>query len=329
MITQFQPITTAFSMLGHYDMILGMNFRKTIQLLLSIGCLCTCLVRNAYTLLDYGDWAGSNSRGAPYIQLMSITNSQQAQQDFIQVRLNGQNTLGDPQWALLPASQEQHSPVSEAEKKRMYQEMILSRWPDIFIGCFILILIIIGICIWKCCCRRGKDGRRGCICCSCCGRCGRRNKKHRSTILDKNIPALPSTIHDHGLEDEKPKAMFIPLEHQGHGQVNQSAPPFDDYGRPCSFSSIAKMPHPPTVYGSEYDESRRSPAPPYPGIHNNPYGTYDDGYSPQTSRVQLLEERQQSFVGGFPPGLEPQAYDAPYGHPPNQGYYAQNHRDYY
>ena len=322
MITQFQPITTAFSMLGHYDMILGMNFRKTPHCSFPCDCLCTCLVRNAYTLLDYGDWTGSNSRGVPYIQLMSITNSQQAQQDFMKVRLNGQNTLSDPQWALLPASQEQHSPVSEAEKKRLYQELILSRWPDILIVCFVLILIIIGLCIWKCCCRRGKDGRRRCICCC------RRNKKHSSTILDKTIPALPSTIHD--LEDEKPKSVYIPLEHQGHGQTNQSVPPFDDYGRPCSFSSIAKMPLPPTAYGSEYDESRRSsPAPPYPGIHNNSYGTHDDGYSPQTSQVQLLDERQQSFVGGFPPGLEPQAHDAPYGHPPSQGYYAQNHRDYY
>jgi hypothetical protein len=272
-------------------------------------------------LLDYGDWTGSKSRGVPYIQLLSITNSQQAQQDFIQVRLNGQNTLNDPQWALLPSSQMQHSPVSEAEKKRMYEEMILSRWPDIFVGCFILTLILIGVCIWKCCCRRGKDGRRRCVC------CGSRNKKHKSTILETQMPALPSTIHD--TEDEKPKAMYIPMEQQGHGQMNQSVPPFDDYGRPCSLSSIAKVPLPPSAYGSEYDENRRSPAPPYPGIHNSgTYGTYDD--LPHASRVQLLDERQQQFVGGFPPpGLEPQAYDAPYGHPPNQEYYAQDHQSYY
>ncbi|KAF8349191.1 aspartic peptidase A1 [Amanita rubescens] len=300
-IGAFQPITTAFSMLGQYDLILGMNF-----------------LRNVYTLLDYGDWTGSSSRGHPYIQLMSITNSQEAQQDFVQVRLNGQNTLGGPQWALLPASEEQHSPVSKAEKERKYQEMILSRWPDIFVGSFILILIMIGICIWKCCYRRGKDGRRRCTC------CGGRFKKRKPRQLEKDFPALPSTISG-STSPAKDEKTYIPLEEQS--PMKQTF--FDDYGRPYSTNSIVQVPLPPMVYGSEYGESRRSPAPPYPSVHNSPYASsYDVGHSPFASRAELVDEERQSFVGGFPPGLGQQSHDAPYGHPPNRGYSTQHYQGY-
>jgi hypothetical protein len=48
----------------------------------------------------------------------------------------------------------QHSPISDEEKKKKYQEMILSRWPYIFAGCFVFVLLVIGCCIWRCCKRR-------------------------------------------------------------------------------------------------------------------------------------------------------------------------------
>lgn len=115
------------------------------------------IVRNAYTLLDFGDWISDKSTdtGTPFIQLASITNSAQAQNDFVQIRFGGNNSLSDPKWALLPANQMQHSPVSAEEKKKKYQEMILSRWPYILVGCLVFILLIIGLCIWRCCCRKG------------------------------------------------------------------------------------------------------------------------------------------------------------------------------
>jgi hypothetical protein len=50
----------------------------------------------------------------------------------------------------------QHSPVSEEEKKKKYQEMILSRWPYIFVGCLVFVCLITGYCIWRCCCRKGR-----------------------------------------------------------------------------------------------------------------------------------------------------------------------------
>ncbi|KAF9483493.1 aspartic peptidase A1 [Pholiota conissans] len=143
-IGAFQPITSAFSLLGHYDMILGMSF-----------------LRNAYMLLDFGDWIGeSNDQDHPYIQLASIVNSAAARQDFVQVRLGGTDTISDPKWALLPADQMQHSPVSEEEKKKKYQEMVLSRWPYIFVGCLVFVLLVIGLLIWKCCCKRKQKNAK-------------------------------------------------------------------------------------------------------------------------------------------------------------------------
>ncbi|KAF8906169.1 aspartic peptidase domain-containing protein [Mucidula mucida] len=148
-IGSFQPITSAFSLLGNYDMIMGMNF-----------------LRNVYTKLDFGSWSGSNDdANDPYIQLLSITDVNQAHSDFVTVRLGGSDTTGDAKWQLLPTSEMQHSPVSEEEKKKKYQEMVLSRWPYILTGCLAAVLIIVGIVCWRCCCRRNKDGSKGAMCC--------------------------------------------------------------------------------------------------------------------------------------------------------------------
>jgi len=135
----FQPITSAFSLLGTYDMIMGMAF-----------------LRNTYTLLDFGNWVdvSSNDRSNPYVQLLPVTNVENAVAEFIKDRLGGVDTTGASQYALLPASQMQHSPVSAEEKKKEYQEMILSRWPYILGGCLVLVILLLGLVIWKCCCRR-------------------------------------------------------------------------------------------------------------------------------------------------------------------------------
>ncbi|KAF9013318.1 aspartic peptidase A1 [Cyathus striatus] len=142
-IGAFQPITSAFSILGNYDMILGMSF-----------------LRSAYTLLNFGEWTDDKTNEDPYIQMASIADYENAKQDFITVRLGGVDTTGDSKWDLLPADQMQHSPVSAEEKKKKYQEMILSRWPYIVTGCLVFIAIILGLCIWRCCCRRGKKNNQ-------------------------------------------------------------------------------------------------------------------------------------------------------------------------
>ena len=119
-------------------------------------------VRNTYTLLNFGDWIGTNgTQDHPFIQLASVTNVAAARNDFIQVRLGGNDTISDPKWALLPASQMQHSPISAEEKKKAYEEKILSRWPYILFGCLVFVLILLGLCVWRCCCRRGKKEGMG------------------------------------------------------------------------------------------------------------------------------------------------------------------------
>lgn len=115
-------------------------------------------MRNVYILLDYGDWVkdASNDRDDPYIQLLSTTDKTAAHNDFVQVRLNGIDTSNDPSHALLPADKGLKSPISSAEKKKMYEEEVLSRWPEIFVGCLAFVLIVVGVTTWRCCIRRRR-----------------------------------------------------------------------------------------------------------------------------------------------------------------------------
>ncbi|KAL4064161.1 aspartic peptidase domain-containing protein [Scleroderma yunnanense] len=134
----FQPISSAFSLLGEYDMILGMAF-----------------LRNTYSLINFGNLVkGGSNTNKPYVQMLPLTNEAAAVNDFIQVRTNGQNLIDSSQYALLPASQGQHSPESAEEKKHIYEEKVLSRWPYILVGCLAFALLILGCCIWRCCKRR-------------------------------------------------------------------------------------------------------------------------------------------------------------------------------
>ncbi|KAF8630946.1 hypothetical protein AX17_005303 [Amanita inopinata Kibby_2008] len=272
-IGTFQPITSAFSLFGHYDMILGMNF-----------------LRNAYALLDFGDWTDgtSDNRAHPYIQLMSVTHADAAKKDFVQVRLNGQDQTGDPRFALLPESQMQHSPVSEEEKKKKYQEMVLSRWPAIFVGCFIFTVLLVGSCVWKCCCRRGKDGRRRLV--------WRGRKDDGMGQLEKDGLALPSTIpgSGSGMRDSV-QPVYVPLEeHRNSGFTHMEKTPsgtYDVFARSSNAGTTAKIPAPSMTYGTEYDD-------------NGAYGSYNTHSPPYASRAQLVGQEQVPFTGGFPPGLE-------------------------
>lgn len=85
-----------------------------------------------------------------------MTNPATAHSDFVKVRLGGVDTTGDSEYALLSVDQMQHSPVSEEEKKKKYQEMILSRWPYILLGCLVFTLGLTGYCVWRCCCRKNR-----------------------------------------------------------------------------------------------------------------------------------------------------------------------------
>ncbi|KAH9980160.1 acid protease [Lactifluus volemus] len=138
----FQPISTAFSVFGNYDMILGMSF-----------------LRNVYSVFDYGNFVedSSNDRGDPYVQLLPLTNPTTAHADFVQVRLNGQDTTSSSSKALLPASQESHSPISAAEKKQHVIGAVARNWPYILFGSILFVLLVTGCCIYACCHRKRRS----------------------------------------------------------------------------------------------------------------------------------------------------------------------------
>ena len=127
---------------------------KLLHLPLLVADICP--VRNSYTLIDLGNFVEGSSRDdvSGFIQMLPLTNVQTAHDDFVKVRLNGQDTTSDPKWDLLPASEGQSSPESAAEKKAHLEEKILSRWPYILVGSLLGFILITGLIIWKCCCKR-------------------------------------------------------------------------------------------------------------------------------------------------------------------------------
>ncbi|KAF7987046.1 hypothetical protein HWV62_175 [Athelia sp. TMB] len=142
----FQPITSAFSLLGSYDLILGMGF-----------------LRNTYALYDYGNWVDESSidNGKPFVQLLPLTNPEKAHADFVKARLGGVDTTGSASQTLVPQSQAQTSPESEAEKKAHYEEDVISKWPYILAGCLIFVILCVSLIVWRCCCRRSKASGKG------------------------------------------------------------------------------------------------------------------------------------------------------------------------
>src|SRR5579863_3316372 len=125
-------------MLGHYDMILGMNTRKRHLIFRSCNRSSSFfslrrIVRNFYTLFDYGNFIedSSNDRSDPYVQLLSLTDPTTARADFVKIRLNGVDTTNSSSQTLLPASQESHSPISAAERKQHIEGAVARNWPYI------------------------------------------------------------------------------------------------------------------------------------------------------------------------------------------------------
>jgi len=136
-VGSFQPITSAFSLFGEYDIILGMAF-----------------LRNTYTYIDFGNFVPGKSRSNPFVRLLPITDREAAHTDFVNVRMNGVDVSGDPAHALLPLSQGKTSPVSSQEIQQQYEARILSHWPYVIGGGVVLVLIIVSFCTWRCCNRR-------------------------------------------------------------------------------------------------------------------------------------------------------------------------------
>jgi hypothetical protein len=332
-IGSFQPITSAFSLLGHYDMILGMSF-----------------LRNAYSLYDFGYWINvANEDEHPFMQMLSLTDPQAAQKDFVQVRLDGNSSaLNDPKYSLLAVADMQHSPISDEEKKKRYQEWILSRWPYIFTGCFAFVIIVTSIVIWKCCCQRGK--------CRCCckrkdgagmdagGIGGRGHKKGLSsgtgafghTKRDSYVPLetqnsrsvadlnSPSPYGKAAGAASSPRPSYAGSHRSEHnrGQYDSSySASAADLTAPYIPPHSPRSPHSPQHFGQNYEQGNYSTN----SVHS--YSGYQDGhgqqqpqqYPPQYQQQQYQEQQyqQQQQQGGY----YDQQQHAGYGHA-DGGYHA-------
>lgn len=155
---QFQPITTALD--GTFDTIMGMGFRMSSRACPLRSYLTVYIVRNTYTLVNFGDFVDGNpdNQSNPFMQLLSVTDPSQAHQDFVRARLNGTDTTGDSAHALLPASQGQHSPESLNEKAK---NTFYRNWPYIGAAVGLVLVAILAVVVFKCCCRSRQGPVKG------------------------------------------------------------------------------------------------------------------------------------------------------------------------
>jgi hypothetical protein len=107
--------------------------------------------------MDYGNFV-SGSSTAPYIQLLPLTNITAARKDFVNVRMGGVDTISSQ--TLLPADQGKVSPLEPGEARQHLEEKVISRWPEILGGCLGALVLIVGIIVWRCCCRRPAKKRQ-------------------------------------------------------------------------------------------------------------------------------------------------------------------------
>lgn len=119
-------------------------------------------VRNTYTLIDFANFVSGSSKdtGKPFVQMLPVTNVQNAHADFVNVRMNGVDSTGAASQALVPSSQGQSSPVSKEEKEKILAAKVLSRWPYILLGSLVLFFALVGFCVWRFCCRRRCAARK-------------------------------------------------------------------------------------------------------------------------------------------------------------------------
>lgn len=138
----FQPISTAFSLGGEFDTIMGEAF-----------------LRNTYTLLNWGDFVDDVSapRDSPYVQLLSTTNAAQAHKEFVDTRLGGVDITAEPRFKFLKNGKK--SPVPDGERVQHLEGLAYRNRAAIAagtVGGFILLVLLSIFCY----CRRRRAARR-------------------------------------------------------------------------------------------------------------------------------------------------------------------------
>lgn len=94
-------------------------------------------MRNTYLYVNFGDWIeGSPSTADPYVQLLSTTNDAEAHQEFVQVRIEGQNNS---------ALKADLGKTSNKNKNKNKKKKPLSKVVLIIIIAVVVLVIIAGI----------------------------------------------------------------------------------------------------------------------------------------------------------------------------------------
>ena len=185
-------------------MILGMQFCSFPPCPLSNPYIyLSLIVKNAYLLVDYGDYTVNEGITLPpYVQLLSTTNdTAQMHQEFVTVRLNGIDTT-NTQKILQSTTSPTHTRLSTADK--------IKKW--IIIGGAILVgvLVILGAVV--------------CLCCFCLRRRGARAQGRRYQPLDEPAPAAASEMHIQ--ENAPPVALPAGYEVEAYHQPTDYQPQY-------------------------------------------------------------------------------------------------------
>lgn len=125
------------------------------------------LVRNAYLLINFGDFVDGNpdKQKDPFMQFLSTTNAKTAHQDFVDTRLNGNDITSESQFSLLPADQGQKSSQPKVtgvtSSDSPFSSSNIHRFlPYIIAGSVVLGLAVLGL-LFTCCCRGRRSSSSG------------------------------------------------------------------------------------------------------------------------------------------------------------------------
>jgi hypothetical protein len=107
-------------------------------------------VRNAYTLLDFGDFVENavNNTADPFIQVLPTNTYAAGHADFVAARLHGLDTTANPQFSLLPASQGKKSAVPIKERVQHAEQKLIRYRAGITVGVIVGFGLLAGIAIW-------------------------------------------------------------------------------------------------------------------------------------------------------------------------------------
>ncbi|EAU86016.1 hypothetical protein CC1G_11688 [Coprinopsis cinerea okayama7 len=128
----FQPYVFERGDFPSYDMIFGMAF-----------------MRNVYALFDYGDFLSTSTSqlAEPYIQLLSLTDREEAHSDFVTVRLNGTER---PNKGLRDDDDKDSGGNGGPTKGRMHSAIVAA------VAVIGVLLLVAGFFVWR---ARRKGGR--------------------------------------------------------------------------------------------------------------------------------------------------------------------------